>query len=73
MFLKQTNFDDNTVELCVTICKHFHTTVSDSSEMFYREQKRRTYVTPTSYLELIQTFKSFYYLKVEQITTQMTR
>ncbi|XP_008197222.2 dynein axonemal heavy chain 3 [Tribolium castaneum] len=73
MFLSQTDLDANTVDVCVRICQHFHTTVSKSSDLFYREQKRRTYVTPTSYLELIQTFKSFYFLKVDQITTQKNR
>lgn len=43
------------------------------SQLFYREQRRKTYITPTSYLELIQTFKSFYALKVDQITLQRNR
>lgn len=73
MFLKQTDLDEDMVNLCVTICQHFHTTVSDAAEHFYKTQKRKTYVTPTSYLELIQIFKSFYYVKVEQITTQRNR
>ncbi len=73
MFLIETNFDEPTTDMCVKICQYFHLTVSQASEMFYKEQRRRTYVTPTSYLELIQTFKSFYFLKVEQITNQKNR
>ena len=30
-----------------------HNTVIDKSEVFYEELKRRTYVTPTSYLGLV--------------------
>ncbi|KAK4874901.1 hypothetical protein RN001_014261 [Aquatica leii] len=73
MFLKQTDITDEMIEKCVFICKHFHTKVEDASDRFYEDLKRRTYVTPTSYLELIQTFKSLYYLKVDQITMQRNR
>lgn len=55
------------------MCKHFHTAVENASAKFYMEQKRRTYVTPTSYLELIQTFTNLYHLKVESITMQRDR
>ncbi|KAF5289736.1 hypothetical protein FQA39_LY03653 [Lamprigera yunnana] len=73
MFLKQTDINDQMIEKCVLICKHFHTKVEKTSRKFYEDLKRRTYVTPTSYLELIQTFKNLYYLKVDQITTQRNR
>lgn len=73
LFLGQTDIDPSITDLCVSMCKHFHTSVQEASTRFYNEQKRRTYVTPTSYLELIQTFKSLYYYKVEQITLQRNR
>ncbi|XP_046331899.2 dynein axonemal heavy chain 6-like [Haliotis rufescens] len=41
-------------ELCVDI----HMSVSDMSERFYQELKRRFYTTPTSYLELINLYLS---------------
>nr|XP_045758146.1 dynein axonemal heavy chain 12 [Mirounga angustirostris] len=41
----------------VPICKHFHTTIMDLSERFLQEQGRRNYVTATSYLELIASFR----------------
>lgn len=40
---------------------------------FYQALKRKNYVTPTSYLELIKTFQNLYGKKVEQITLQRTR
>lgn len=73
MFLKQTEMDESYTDNCVLICQYFHTTVQESAESFYKEQKRRVYVTPTSYLELLQTFKTLYYMKVEQITLQRDR
>lgn len=73
LFLGQTDIEAQMTELCVAMCKHFHVSVQKASDKFYEEQKRKTYVTPTSYLELIQTFKDLYYLKVEQITLQRNR
>ena len=43
---------------CIDACKNFHTTTRLLSERFFNELQRHNYVTPTSYLELISTFKS---------------
>ncbi|ETE66939.1 Dynein heavy chain 7, axonemal, partial [Ophiophagus hannah] len=43
---------------CIDMCKKFHTTTINLSELFYNELQRHNYVTPTSYLELISTFQS---------------
>lgn len=40
------------------MCKTFQTTARDMSERYYSRLRRHNYVTPTSYLELILTFKS---------------
>ncbi|XP_023310238.1 dynein heavy chain 3, axonemal [Anoplophora glabripennis] len=73
MFLSQTGIGEAMTEQCVLICKHFHVTVQEASLKFFKEQRRKTYITPTSYLELIQTFKHLYELKVDQITMQRNR
>ncbi|KAK2091661.1 hypothetical protein P7K49_030945 [Saguinus oedipus] len=41
----------------VPICKHFHTSIMDLSERFLNELGRHNYVTATSYLELIGSFR----------------
>ncbi|XP_045146064.1 dynein axonemal heavy chain 12 [Echinops telfairi] len=41
----------------VSICKYFHTSIMDLSERFLQELGRHNYVTATSYLELIASFR----------------
>ena len=41
----------------VGICKHFHTRAAKLATKFFDNMGRHVYVTPTSYLELILTFK----------------
>ncbi|XP_076448252.1 dynein axonemal heavy chain 3-like [Babylonia areolata] len=42
----------------VVMCKHFHESVRSLSVKYYETLRRQNYVTPTSYLELIKTFKT---------------
>lgn len=58
-FLGEIELTKHEREVCIDMCQHFHTTTQDLSEEFYERVKRRNYVTPTSYLELINTFKLF--------------
>lgn len=48
---------------CVEMCKTFHTETRNLSKSFLDELKRHNYVTPTSYLELISTFKTLLNMK----------
>ena len=43
---------------CVELCKIFHTSARDLSIRYLLELGRHNYVTPTSYLELIGSFKN---------------
>jgi dynein heavy chain len=43
---------------CVEVCKYIHLSVEKISDRFLNEMRRRNYVTPTSYLELLNTYKS---------------
>ena len=57
-FLDEVELPDNIRHGCIDICKEFHTSTWELSERFLLELERHNYVTPTSYLELISTFKS---------------
>ncbi|CAH3998948.1 unnamed protein product [Pieris brassicae] len=74
MFIaKMENVEDDLREACVEMCQLFHTSVVALSDRFYSEQKRKVYVTPTSYLELIKAFQNLYAIKVDQITKARIR
>jgi len=51
----------------------FHTTTQTAATKFESELKRVYYVTPTSYLELINTFKSLLALKRTEVKGQRDR
>ncbi|XP_073074509.1 dynein axonemal heavy chain 7 isoform X1 [Manis javanica] len=56
-FLEEIEMSEEIREGCIDMCKSFHTSTVDLSTSFYVELQRYNYVTPTSYLELISTFK----------------
>ncbi|XP_029968156.1 dynein heavy chain 7, axonemal-like [Salarias fasciatus] len=57
-FLEDVEMTDETREGCINMCKSFHTSTIQLSVRFLNELQRHNYVTPTSYLELISTFKA---------------
>ncbi|KAM4730848.1 dynein axonemal heavy chain 7 [Anableps anableps] len=57
-FLEDVEMTSQTREGCINMCKSFHTSTIMLSARFLDELQRHNYVTPTSYLELISTFKT---------------
>jgi dynein heavy chain len=56
--LGEIEMDNEIREQCVIMVQTFHTTTETAAAKFKDELKRIYYVTPTSYLELINTFKT---------------
>ncbi|XP_046303228.1 dynein axonemal heavy chain 7 isoform X2 [Marmota monax] len=56
-FLEDIEMSEEIRDGCIDMCKSFHTSTVNLSTSFYDELQRYNYVTPTSYLELISTFK----------------
>uniref|UniRef100_A0A3B4DBH6 Dynein axonemal heavy chain 7 n=1 Tax=Pygocentrus nattereri TaxID=42514 RepID=A0A3B4DBH6_PYGNA len=56
-FLEDIEMTDDTRAGCIDMCQSFHTSTINLSARFLNELQRYNYVTPTSYLELISTFK----------------
>uniref|UniRef100_A0A8B9E244 Dynein axonemal heavy chain 7 n=1 Tax=Anser cygnoides TaxID=8845 RepID=A0A8B9E244_ANSCY len=57
-FLEDVEMSKETRSACIDMCKSFHTSTIVLSDLFHVELQRHNYVTPTSYLELISTFKT---------------
>ncbi|XP_046587391.1 dynein axonemal heavy chain 7-like [Neodiprion lecontei] len=58
---------------CIDMCQYFHMSTQQMSKEFFTRVRRRTYVTPTSYLELINTFKSLLEKKRGEVIFAKTR
>ncbi|XP_053383461.1 dynein axonemal heavy chain 3-like [Mercenaria mercenaria] len=66
-FLEDVELEDNIRLGVVSMCKVFHESVFTLSERFFDLLRRHNYVTPTSYLELILTFKKLLGIKRDAI------
>lgn len=55
-------------ELCVL----FHESVQALSKAFLAKERRHVYITPTSYLELIHSYKTLLSKKQNEVSTPMT-
>ncbi|EFN75890.1 Dynein heavy chain 7, axonemal [Harpegnathos saltator] len=54
-------------QACIEMCQYFHTSTQDLTKDFCRMLNRYNYVTPTSYLELINTFKDLLNRKRKEV------
>lgn len=57
-FLEQVELGDNERKETIHIVKYFHQSTIRLSAQYLSELSRHNYVTPTSYLELINSFKN---------------
>lgn len=72
-FLEDLALEDKIESNIVHLCKHFHVHMREISDRFYEKLRRFNYVTPTSYLELILTFKKLLNAKRESISNLQMR
>ena len=72
-FLEEVDLEDNVRFETVVMCKMFHESVRKMSERYLHILQRHNYVTPTSYLELILTFKKLLGQKRNEIMTLRNR
>ncbi|XP_030856161.1 dynein heavy chain 3, axonemal-like [Strongylocentrotus purpuratus] len=72
-FLDDVEMSDEIRAETVVMCKHFHESVRAMSDRFFTILRRANYVTPTSYLELIKTFKTLLNRKRMEIFTLKNR
>uniref|UniRef100_A0A8C5QWI6 Dynein axonemal heavy chain 3 n=3 Tax=Leptobrachium TaxID=161697 RepID=A0A8C5QWI6_9ANUR len=72
-FLEDVQLDDQIRKEVVFMCKYFQENVKDLSDSYYSTLRRHNYVTPTSYLELILTFKTLLNSKRHEVDTMRNR
>ncbi|GFQ90622.1 dynein heavy chain 7, axonemal [Trichonephila clavata] len=60
-------------ERTVVICQYFHVRAQELSTVFANELGRYTYITPTSYLTLISSFKQLLSEKQQEVRTAIQR
>ncbi|NXN55853.1 DYH3 protein, partial [Rynchops niger] len=66
-FLEDVELEDDIRKEVVSMCKYFQESVRELSISYYATLQRHNYVTPTSYLELILTFKTLLNSKREEV------
>ncbi|XP_051969464.1 dynein axonemal heavy chain 3 [Xyrauchen texanus] len=72
-FLEDVDLEDNIRTEVVEMCKTFQESVRELSERYYAQLRRHYYVTPTSYLELILTFKALLNSKRNEVNDLRNR
>ncbi|XP_073915702.1 dynein axonemal heavy chain 3 isoform X2 [Castor canadensis] len=72
-FLEDVELDDNIRTEVVSMCKYFQESVKKLSLDYYNTLRRHNYVTPTSYLELILTFKALLNSKRQEVDMMRNR
>ena len=72
-FLAEVEMKDEVRTSCVGMCIAMHESVRLLSSQLLRETKRNNYVTPTSYLELINTYKTLLGQKRGQVNLMQKR
>lgn len=72
-FLGGVELSDIERPICTDMCMEFHTSIEELSDEFLVRLNRHNYVTPTSYLEMIHTFKSLLEKKRVETKTARTR
>jgi dynein heavy chain len=72
-FLQDINVEEKMKEPLADMCVNMHSSVRDLSERFLSEARRHFYVTPTSYLELISSYKDLLSKKQKEVATVRKR
>ncbi|XP_066944541.1 dynein axonemal heavy chain 3-like [Macrobrachium rosenbergii] len=71
--LEEAKLEASLLKRCVSACVYFHHTIKELSQRYYEQHGRRCYVTPTSFLEVVFTFKKLLLKKRSEILTLRDR
>lgn len=68
-----TTASPGSLKAVVSLFQTIHQSVEQASVLFFNQLRRYNYVTPTSYLELLHTFKTVLLLKREEVHSKRSR
>ncbi|XP_069937012.1 dynein axonemal heavy chain 3-like, partial [Cherax quadricarinatus] len=71
--LQEAQLEASLLARCVVACKYFHHSIKELADRFFEQLRRRYYVTPTAYLEIVFTFKKILLKKRSEILTLRDR
>lgn len=69
----QSSMPENLMKVFPLLCVDVHSSVTDLSNAFWDELRRRYYVTPTSYLEFLETYKAIYNERRSLVESQLAQ
>lgn len=69
----QSGIAEESMKHLPNLCMKFHQTAQDAAEKFLQQEKRHFYVTPTSYLELLMTYRSMLSSRQEEVSALRSR
>jgi dynein heavy chain len=72
-FLREVPLEDDERDGVIKVCVDMQSRVRALAAQYFKEVRRQYYVTPSSYLELIKTFKNLIYAKREEILSASKR
>ncbi|KAI8893820.1 dynein heavy chain and region D6 of dynein motor-domain-containing protein [Globomyces pollinis-pini] len=72
-FLEDVEMDPVVKTNVIEMCKSFHVGTRQLSLKYFEQLRRHNYVTPTSYLELIQTYKQLLSKKRKEVNASKSR
>ena len=72
-FLAEADVDDQMKGRIVAVCVEMQHIVQDMAEHYKQSMRRHCYITPTSYLDLLQTFRKLFEAKRTQLAGQVKR
>ncbi|XP_009876528.1 PREDICTED: dynein heavy chain 3, axonemal [Apaloderma vittatum] len=72
-FLEDVELEDRIRKEVVSMCKYFQESTRELSISYYATLRRHNYVTPTSYLELVLTFKTLLNSKRQEVDMMRSR
>ncbi|KAL4466850.1 hypothetical protein ABPG74_010447 [Tetrahymena malaccensis] len=76
MFLENLEFEGLTKERKEQLsecCVYVHQSVEEMTETYFKNLKRRVYITPKSYIDLIESYKQLIKMKQDQLESQKNK